>query len=107
MNTKTSQVFWLLQRRIIKVLVGVGLILALVLLLEAVFVMVSGWEFSETVLGGRIKMPTAILFVFVALTSLSLLEKYADNYRAFRISFGLCVLIFSALACWLSVEFSF
>jgi low temperature requirement protein LtrA len=103
---KSSPLFWLAQRRVTKIAVGVILVAALVLLIEAVYVMWSGWAFSESILGGRIQPRTIRLFILMLLISAALLRKYADRCTAFRITFGLLVAAFSILACRISIEFT-
>ena len=79
---KSSPLFWLAQRRAARVAVGVILVSALVLVVEAAFVMLSGWAFSETILGGRIQTRTFVLAILMFLLSAALLDKYADRGTA-------------------------
>jgi hypothetical protein len=103
---KSSPLFWLARRRTSKVIVGVILVSALVLLIEAVYVMASGWAFGESILGGRIRLRTVGLFMVMILFSAGLLHKYADRSKAFQITCGLCVVVFSLVACWFSIVFT-
>lgn len=103
---KSSPLFWLAQRRVTKVSIGVILVVALVLLIEAVYVMSSGWTLGESILGGRVRPRTVGLFVLMIPVSAALFRKYADSSTAFRIAFGVCVAAFSLLACWFSIEFT-
>ena len=103
---KSSPLFYFVQRRAIGVAVAVILVAALVLLIESAFVMSSGWAFGESILGGRIQPRTFGLAILMLSISATLFDRYADRTTAFRVAFGLCVLFFSILACWFSIEFT-
>ena len=81
-------------------------VVALVLLIEAVFVMSSGWEFRESILGGRIRERTVGLFILGVPLLASLFWKYADRPVAWRILFGLGLVLFMMFACWFSIVFT-
>jgi hypothetical protein len=82
------------------------LVAAVVLLTEAIFVMASGWSFRETVLGGRIRFDTVIMFVVQLAISRALIAKYAFFPKARRVALTVCTVIFAVIACWISVEFT-
>jgi hypothetical protein len=82
------------------------LVAAIVILAEAIFVMASGWNFHESILGGRIKIGTAILFVAQLAISGALLSKYSFFPKARRIALTICTVSFAILACCISVEFT-
>jgi hypothetical protein len=82
------------------------LVAAVVLLTEAVFVMSSGWSFHESILGGRIRVGTVILFVAQLAISRALLVKYLLFPKARRIALTICTVVFAVIACWISVEFT-
>ena len=82
------------------------LVAAVVLLTEAVFVMSSGWSFHETILGGRVRFGTVILFVAQLAISRALLAKYSFFPKARRIALTICTVVFAVIACWISVEFT-
>jgi len=100
-----SALFWLAQRRTSRVVLGTILVSALVLVIEAVFVLSSGFAFRESILGGRIQPRTVGLFIYVISLSAVLFHKFADRATAFRIAFALCVIVFSLIACRLSLAF--
>ena len=82
------------------------LVAAVVLLTEAVFVMSSGWSFHESILGGRIRFGTVVLFVAQLAISRALLVKYSFSPKARRIALTICTVVFAVIACLISVEFT-
>jgi hypothetical protein len=82
------------------------LVAAVVLLTEAVFAMSSGWSFHESILGGRVRFGTVVLFFAQLAISRALLVKYSFFPRARRIALTICTVAFAVIACLISVEFT-
>jgi hypothetical protein len=82
------------------------LVVAFVLLTEAIFVMSSGWSFHESILGGRIRFGTVILLLAQLLISRALIAKYAFFPKARRVALTICTVVFAVIACGISIEFT-
>jgi hypothetical protein len=82
------------------------LVAAVVLLIEAIFVMAIGWSFHESILGGRIRFGTVIMFIVQLAISRALIAKFAFFPKARRIALTICTVVFAVIACWISVEFT-
>lgn len=95
-----------MRQRVSQVAIGVILVTALVLVIEASYVMLAGWTFSESIIGGRIHTATVVLLIFLLALTTALLHKFADRQIAFRIAFWSCVIVFAVIACLISVDFS-
>jgi hypothetical protein len=104
MNTPDSVP--LMQRPAIGATLCVLFTAVLVLVIEAVFVLSTGWAFGESILGGRISLRTALLFVLMLPTTAATMHRFVSRPAAQRFAFVICVAVFAALACWFSVEFS-
>ena|SRR5579859_3413489 len=106
MKNSTSQSHgWMRQPATLAVF-GVVLVTALVLVIEAVFVMSSGWRFGESILGGRVKARTVVLLLLMLPTTGFTMYRLASRPAACRIAFAICVAVFAILAYWFSVEFT-
>jgi hypothetical protein len=106
MSYQTSSPAHWYEHPTIAISLGVILVAALVLLIEAVFVMSTGWAFVESILGGRITWRAILLLLFMPLTTASLLNHYRARPKSQRVAFTLCVVGFAIIACWISVEFT-
>jgi hypothetical protein len=106
MSLRSSPSVPLLERPSVTLALGVILASAMVLLIEAVFVMSTGWAFAESILGGRLKWNSLLLLLFMPCTTAALLNHFRARPAAQRWAFVACVVAFAACACWFSVEFT-
>jgi hydrogenase/urease accessory protein HupE len=95
-----------MQQSAILVVLGVVLATALVLVVEAIFVISTGWAFGNSILGGRVKARTVVFLLFMLPTTALAMYRFASRPTTYWIAFAICVAVFATLACWFSIEFT-
>ena len=106
MNKAISQSFGSAPNSLMRTVFMLALAGVVVLLVEAAFVLITGWPFHQSILGGRIKPGTIVWFVLLLVISRALLRKYSDRPRARCVAFAICIIVFAGIACGLSIEFA-